>query len=119
MSNQIRTTDIAFEPHPVPELQTGSGSPWISAERLALLLRTDPRDDSDVRGDVRRALMLDSLVPLSVDAQVQGGIVTLTGTVSWHREITDAIALAGSVPGVLGVIDDLVLIPKPRAGDRH
>jgi hypothetical protein len=38
------------------------------------------RDDADLRGDVLQALMLDRLVPLTVDAKVRAGIVTLTGT---------------------------------------
>jgi BON domain len=144
MRNQIRTAGNTFELHSFRVLEedslgatdhniagsaaAGSGEegagtlpvsefPGISAERLAMLLRTDPRDDSDVRSDVLRALMLDSLVPLSVDAQVQDGIVTLTGTVSWHHERKDAIYLAGCVPGVLGVTDNLVLIPAPRDGE--
>jgi len=145
MRSRMRNADVAFELHsvPVPEQASpgtagqdiigaavsvreeglatlpAAGFPGVSAERLAMLLRTDPRDDNDVRGDVLRALMLDSLVPLSVDAQVQDGIVTLTGTVKWHHERDDAVYLAGCVPGVLGVIDNLVLIPATRDGDRH
>jgi hypothetical protein len=146
MRNRTRNADVAFELHSFPALEqfslgaadqdiTGAaavgvceeglaaapanGFPGISAERLAMLLRTDPRDDSDVRGDVLRALIQDSLVPLSVDAQVQDGIVTLTGTVRWHRERDDAVYLAGCIPGVLGVIDNLVLIPAPRDGDGY
>ena len=117
MRNQIRTADNTFELHSLRVLE--DDSPGVSAERLAMLLRTDPRDDSDVRSDVLRALTLDSLVPLSVDAQVRDGIVTLTGTVSWQHERKDAIYLAGCIPGVLGVIDNLVLIPAPRDGDGH
>jgi osmotically-inducible protein OsmY len=59
------------------------------------------------------------MAPLSVDAQVQDGIATLTGSVRWHRERDDAMYLAGCVPGVLGVIDNLVLIPAPRDGEGH
>jgi osmotically-inducible protein OsmY len=74
------------------------------------------RDDADVRRDVLRALLLDSLVPLSVDAEVSDGVVTLTGTVGSECERTDATYLAGCVPGVVGVLDQL--IPRPRsAGD--
>jgi hypothetical protein len=125
MRNQILTAGHAFELDSVSfsdeEVATlpGSGLQELSAERLAALMRTDPRDDSDVRSDVMRALTLDSLVPLSVGAQVRNGVVNLTGTVSWHHERKGAIYLAGSVPGVLGVIDDLVQIPAPRDGDGH
>jgi hypothetical protein len=146
MRDRIRNADVAFELRSVPEVgqfspdtadedTTGTAAfsvrdegaaalpdgsfPGISAERLEMLLRTDPRDDSDVRRDVLRALMLDSLVPLSIDVHVQDGIVTLTGTASWRRERDDAVYLAGGVPGVLGVIDNLVLIPAPRDGAGH
>jgi hypothetical protein len=112
------TSAVSFSDEGAASLPSG-GFPGISAERLALLMRTDPRDDSDVRSDVLRALMLDSQVPLSVGAQVQEGIVTLTGSVSWHHQRKDAIYLAGCIPGVLGVIDNLVLIPAPRDGDGH
>jgi osmotically-inducible protein OsmY len=146
MRNGMRNADVAFDLHsaPVPEqssfgtadqdiigtaaVSVGEEEPasvtvgafqGVSAERLAMLLWTDPRDDGDVRCDVLRALTLDSLVPLSVGAQVKGGVVTLTGSVSSHRERDDAVYLAGCVPGVLGVIDNVVLIPAPREGDGH
>ena len=84
MRNRTRNADVAFDLYSAPVLEqsslgaadrdiTGtaavsvreegpaaapaSGFPGISAERLAILLRIDPRDDSDVRGDVLRALM--------------------------------------------------------------
>ena len=116
MRNRIRIADVAFDG---AATAPAGGFGGVSAERLAMLLRTDPRDDGDVRRDVLRALMLDSGVPLSVDVQVQDGIVTLTGTVKWHHERDDAVYLAGCIPGVLGVIDNLVLIPAPRDGDGH
>jgi hypothetical protein len=47
----------------------------------------------------------------------EDGIVTLTGAVSRHGERDDAMILATCVPGVLGVMDSLVLIPAPRQGD--
>ena len=140
MRNRIRNAEVAFVPEQASLGNTeqdfsgtsavsfgeegaaslpGSSLLEISAERLAALMRTDPRDDSDVLSDVLRSLTLDSLVPLSVDAHVRNGVVNLSGTVNWHRERTDAIYLAGSVPGVLGVIDNLVVIPPPRDGDGH
>jgi hypothetical protein len=88
-----------------------SGPADVTADMLP---RTYRRDDRDVRRDVLRALALDSVVPLSVGAQVRDGIVLLTGTVSWYRERDDAVYLAGRVPGVLGVTDNIDLIPVPR-----
>ena len=75
------------------------------------------RPDADVRRDVLRALLLDSFVPLSVDAQVNDGVVTLTGTVSSERERKDATYLAGCVPGVIGVLDHFAWRPRFPRGD--
>ena len=77
----------------------------------------EQRDDHDLCRQVQRALTLDRFIPLSVDAHVQDGVVTLTGAVSRHGERDDAMILATCVPGVLGVMDKLVLIPAPRQGD--
>jgi len=75
------------------------------------------RANADVRRHVLRALLLDSLVPLSVDAQVSEGVVTLTGTVCSERERKDATYLAGCVPGVVGVLDELTDLLHPRIDD--
>ncbi len=48
------------------------------------------RDDADLRGDVLQALMLDSGVPMTVDAKVRDGIVTLTGTAPWQYQRDEA-----------------------------
>jgi len=77
------------------------------------------RRDADVRCEVLRALLLDSLVPLSVDAYVSDGIVTLTGIVSSERERKDAMYLAGCVRGVIGVLDELAYLPRPRTDDEE
>lgn len=76
--------------------------PDTGAGQVRLLLEAGQRDDGEVRRDVLRALMLDSLVPLSVDAQVRDRIVTLSGAVNWHSERDDAMFQAACVPGVLG-----------------
>ena len=75
------------------------------------------RDDATVRRDVMRALLLDSLVPLTVDAEVSDGVVTLTGTVGSDRERADATYLAGCVPGVIGVLDQMIPRPRPACDD--
>ena len=83
---------------------------WLTA------FRAEQRDDRDVRREVQRALTLDRLVPLSVVAQVQDGVVTLKGAVSRYAERDDALILASGVPGVLGIMDELVLSLPPRLG---
>jgi osmotically-inducible protein OsmY len=75
------------------------------------------REDAEVRGDVPQALMLDSIVPVSVDAKVEDGFVTLTGTVSWQYQRDEAEFIAGNVPGVRGVEDGTILIPVLVASD--
>jgi osmotically-inducible protein OsmY len=59
--------------------------------QLQVRLLTDGgRLDADIRGDVLQALALDSLVPQSVDAKVDDGFVTLTGTVDWQYQRDEA-----------------------------
>lgn len=89
------------------------GMPGTGVDHIWRLLDAGQRDDAEVRRDVLRALMLDSLVPLTVDAWVQDGIVGLTGTVSWNGERDDAMFLVACVPGVLGICDELTLVPAP------
>ena len=54
---------------------------WLAAER----------PDADVQRQVLRALLLDTRVPLTVDARVHDGIVTLTGLVAseWGAGMPD------------------------------
>src|SRR5262249_26291750 len=85
------------------------------ADRLHQQRDITSRPDADVRSEVLRALLLDSLVPLGVDAQVSAGVVTLTGTVGSERERKDAMYLAGCVPGVIGVMDELARRSWPHA----
>ena len=43
------------------------------------LLTEDARSDAELRGDVLQALLLDTLVPSTIDAKVNDGKVDLTG----------------------------------------
>jgi osmotically-inducible protein OsmY len=82
------------------------------------LMSDSKRDDAELRGDILQALMLDALVPKSVDAKVDDGFVTLTGTVDWQYERDEAEFVATNIFGVLDVLDEIVLTsPKPNAGD--
>ena len=82
------------------------------------ILNEDRREDADVRGDVLRALVLDVLVPSTVDANVKSGFVTLTGTADWQYQRDEAQFVAGNVPGVIGVENDIFLsVPTPYASD--
>jgi osmotically-inducible protein OsmY len=85
------------------------------------ILNQDRRDDADLRGDVLQALMLDGLVPSTIDAKVDDGMVTLTGTANWQFERDEAEFVASNVLGVVSVDDEIDLVPAaPSTGDvRH
>jgi osmotically-inducible protein OsmY len=93
------------------------GDRELTGDQVDRLLQVAQRPDAGVQRDVLAALRLDSLVPLTVDARVGDGIVTLAGTVGSEQERQDARQVAGSVPGVAGIIDDLVRIPAPGTGE--
>jgi osmotically-inducible protein OsmY len=76
------------------------------------------RDDAELRGEVIQAMMLDSLIPSTIDARVTDGWVTLTGTAEWQYQRDEAEFTAGNVRGVVGVDDEIDLKnPQPSAGD--
>jgi osmotically-inducible protein OsmY len=76
------------------------------------------RQDADLRGAVLQAMALDDLVPRSVDAKADGGLVTLTGTAAWQHQREEAEFVAGNVPGVVDVDNQIALTsPQPEAGD--
>jgi len=88
----------------------------LTGDQVDRLLQVARRPDADVQRDVLAALRLESLVPLTVDVRVADGIVTLTGTVGSEQEREDARQVAGCVPGVAGIIDDLIRLPRPGTG---
>src|SRR4051794_4481816 len=67
------------------------------------LMGEQRREDADLRGDVLQALMLDSLVPTTIDAKVHDGVVTLTGTVDRQYERDEAEFIAGNLLGVVAI----------------
>jgi osmotically-inducible protein OsmY len=82
------------------------------------LMNDDRRGDAEVRGDVLQALMLDSLVPKSVDAKVDDGFVTLTGTANWQYQRDEAEFVASNIVGTLDVLDEIELTyPTPDRSD--
>jgi len=94
------------------------GVVFVENELNVRILNERRREDADVRGDVLQALMLDALVPDTVDAGVKDGLVMLTGSVSWQYQRDEATFIAGNVLGVLGVENDIYLDnPGPYAGD--
>jgi osmotically-inducible protein OsmY len=85
--------------------------PGASAGQAWPVLDAGQRTDAGMRRDVRLALTLDSLIPLTVDARVQDRVVTLTGTVSSHGARDVAMFLVGCVPGVLGIRNEITVTP--------
>ena len=82
------------------------------------LMNDQKRADAEIRGDVLQALMLDSLVPKTIDAKVDDGFVTLTGTADRQYQRDEAELVASSIVGALEVIDNIELeYPTPSPGD--
>ena len=79
---------------------------------MGLMAGSAELPDADVQRQVLRALLLDTRVPLTVDARVRDGIVTLTGLVASEWERGHARSSASSVPGVLGIADHLSVLPR-------
>jgi osmotically-inducible protein OsmY len=75
------------------------------------------REDAELRGDVLQALTLDSLVPTTVDAKVNDGYVTLTGTAKWQYQRDEAEFVASNIVGAIDVIDEIKLAPQPNGHD--
>ena len=87
----------------------------IANELRVQLPAQDRRGDEDLRGDVLEALMLDTSVPMTVDARVRNGFVTLTGAVQWHYQREAAESRATDVPGVAGIGNTITLTQAPDA----
>ena len=82
------------------------------------LMNDAKRGDAEVRGDVLQALMLDSLVPSTVDAKVDDGLVTLTGSANWQYQRDEAEFVASNIVGTLDVVDEIDLqYPTPDRSD--
>jgi osmotically-inducible protein OsmY len=75
------------------------------------LLNDDRRDDADLRGAVLQALILDDLIPSTVDAKVDDGSVRLTGTANWQYQRDEAEFVASNIRGVIAVTDEVELVP--------
>lgn len=80
------------------------------------LLGDKRRADADIRGDVLQALVLDSLVPGTVDAKVADGSVTLTGQVTWQYQRDEAEFVASNIVGALDVWNDIKIQPPVPSG---
>ena len=75
------------------------------------LLNDDRREDADLSGAVLQALMLDSLVPATVGADADDGMVTLKGKANWQFQRNEAETVATNVAGVVSVDNAIELVP--------
>jgi osmotically-inducible protein OsmY len=77
------------------------------------------RKDAELRADVLQALMLDDLVPASIDAKVENGVVTLTGNANWRYQPEAAkLAVAHRIGG-LELVDEIVVVTPSRLTVDH
>jgi osmotically-inducible protein OsmY len=90
----------------------------VENELEVRILNGDRRNDADLRGGVLQVLMLDSLVPSTIDAKVKDGWVTLTGTAEWQYQRDEAEFVAANILGVVAVDSEIELMgPTPSAGN--
>lgn len=90
------------------------------ANELEVRLKLE-RVDTDIAGDVARALELHSTIaPNTVQAGVQHGYVTLTGLVNWMYQRRDAEEAVRRIRGVRGVMNRVAIAPRAVERDvRH
>jgi osmotically-inducible protein OsmY len=71
-----------------------------------------PRDDTDIAREAGAALERSVVVPQNaVKATVHGHVVTLTGSVPWRYQREAARHAVSGLPGVTGVLDQVVITP--------
>jgi osmotically-inducible protein OsmY len=95
-----------------------SGVKGVTNELEVRILTKDRRADADLRGDVLQALVLNSIVPSTIDAKADDGKVTLTGTANWMFQRDEAESVASNIRGVVSVDNEVDLVaPGPSAHD--
>ena len=75
------------------------------------LLTEHRRADAELRADVLHALSLNGMIPGTVDASADEGTVLLSGTVDQEHQREESVRIAGNVPGVVNVQNDIFLNP--------
>lgn len=85
------------------------------ANDIAVRRRLD-RTDADIARDAASALNLRASIPRTVKAAVHQGHVTLTGPVDWMFQKKQAEQMVRHIPGVVGLVNRIEVIPK--AGER-
>jgi osmotically-inducible protein OsmY len=90
----------------------------VGVENQLMVHRTSLWSDAEIQRIIRHQLAVDSRITdfAAVDAAVQGGVVTLTGTVPSYQQRTAVEDDAWAAPGVIDVVDDLVVRPPQARG---
>jgi osmotically-inducible protein OsmY len=86
------------------------------ANDIAVRLKL-PRTDADLARDAAFALNLRDSVPRTVKATVHNGHITLTGAVDWMFQKMQAEKLVRHIPGVVGVMNYIGVMPRAGARD--
>jgi osmotically-inducible protein OsmY len=82
------------------------------ADEIAVEHRWGPRDDADIAREAGAALERSVVVPENaVKATVHDHVVTLTGAVPWRYQREAAWHAVSALPGVAGVVDQVVITP--------
>jgi osmotically-inducible protein OsmY len=77
--------------------------------------RAVQRTDADIFVAARSALDQRPNLPPEVRVHVEHGYVTLAGSVQWPAECEEAERLVRQLPGVIGVINNIVVAHVPSA----
>ena len=70
---------------------------------------THRRLDTDIFAAARKALDDDPRVSQNVRVHVDRGTVTLTGTVRWPHEKSDAEGIVGAIDGVQRIVNNITV----------
>jgi osmotically-inducible protein OsmY len=85
------------------------------ADEVAVENAWGPRDDTDIAREAGAALERSVVVPKgSVKATVHNHVVTLTGSVPWRYQREAAWHAVSGLPGVTGVLDQVVITPAVK-----
>jgi osmotically-inducible protein OsmY len=89
------------------------------AMAIDIHLPTDRKTaDDEIAGRAVKMLRWDAVVPDErIKVEVEGGIVTLTGTVPWQYQKLEAEADIRKLTGVRGVVNSIVVRPEARPQD--
>lgn len=81
----------------------------IASEIKVDLISSDSRSDEDIARTAVDSLQWNTLVPEAVKLKVTNGWVTLQGNVEWQYQKNEAERAIGTLTGVKGVTNDILL----------